>query len=574
MRMTTTEGNTTTTSSIPTSSFISVARPILRALTQYIDSLNETTLTDTSIATLADDNYVVTWQRENIDGDLNIYARRYNIYGLSLDNEFKVNTFTPFNQSAPVVSAFNGSGFVIAWQSAQQDGDDDGVYAQLFDSSASGLGEFKVNTYTTGAQRSPSIARFNDGQFIIAWQSFGQDGDNYGVYAQRYDIDGEPIGSEFGVNTYTAGPQENPSIDTFNDGGFLMAWQSYQQDGDGYGIYARYFASDGSPGDEFRISTDTASWQITPSIATAFWDDSFIITWQSNAPEGSAISAQRYRTNGLAVSSEFKVNSYMTNHSQHPRITFLNDGSFVIVWRNNGQDDESGVYARFYDANGISWDSEFLVNINPTNGSGIPSIAASNYLGFAVAWQDYSQDISDRVFISPYWVSPPDPTTSEPTTTVPPTSTTPSISPTPTITPTPTLTPTITPALSRDAGDNLAPLIAGLICGGFGMLVLLALICYCLKKRQSRLNPARVAPQVIIPLATPAPVQEAEALELTDGGLFLTPQPEEKKEVKKPKRIKHEVVPTHFFPTPYVPNEDKNPQTNPAVNPAQLVIKG
>ena len=37
-------------------------------------------------------------------------------------------------------------------------------------------GEFQVNTYTTGDQDFPVVAVAPDGQFIIAWQSQGQDG--------------------------------------------------------------------------------------------------------------------------------------------------------------------------------------------------------------------------------------------------------------------------------------------------------------------------------------------------------------------------------------------------------------
>jgi hypothetical protein len=50
--------------------------------------------------------------------------------------------------------------------------------------------EFLVNTYTTGSQSSPSIAMDSDGDFVIAWTSYGQDGSYVGVYAQRYNSSG------------------------------------------------------------------------------------------------------------------------------------------------------------------------------------------------------------------------------------------------------------------------------------------------------------------------------------------------------------------------------------------------
>ncbi|MDZ4689373.1 MAG: cadherin repeat domain-containing protein [Planctomycetaceae bacterium] len=59
-------------------------------------------------------------------------------------------------------------------------------------------GEFRVNTYTTGAQRtfteSPqSVAMDADGDFVVTWTSYPQDGSSYGVYAQRFVGQSPPV---------------------------------------------------------------------------------------------------------------------------------------------------------------------------------------------------------------------------------------------------------------------------------------------------------------------------------------------------------------------------------------------
>ena len=43
-------------------------------------------------------------------------------------------------------------------------------------------GEFQVNTYITGDQYVPRIAATKDGGFVVTWRSYGQDGDNWGIY--------------------------------------------------------------------------------------------------------------------------------------------------------------------------------------------------------------------------------------------------------------------------------------------------------------------------------------------------------------------------------------------------------
>ena len=93
--------------------------------------------------------------------------------------------------------ASNGTDFVVVWQSADEDGDDDGVFAREIDLSGPVGAEFQVNSYTTLGQRSPSVAMDENGDFVVAWRSFGQDGNADGVFAQRFsqlaalDVDGD-----------------------------------------------------------------------------------------------------------------------------------------------------------------------------------------------------------------------------------------------------------------------------------------------------------------------------------------------------------------------------------------------
>src|SRR5688572_1698217 len=70
--------------------------------------------------------------------------------------------------------------------------------------------EFRVNTFTTGAQRTvaeapQSLATDADGEFVVTWSSDGQDGSGYGIFAQRYNAAGTASGTEFRVNAFTTG---------------------------------------------------------------------------------------------------------------------------------------------------------------------------------------------------------------------------------------------------------------------------------------------------------------------------------------------------------------------------------
>ena len=84
--------------------------------------------------------------------------------------------------------------------------------------------EFPVNQTAAANQSNPAAAADADGDFVIAWQSYGQDGApaDYGVYAKRYTAAGvelappagvvRGVGNEFRVNAATAGDQKAPSV--------------------------------------------------------------------------------------------------------------------------------------------------------------------------------------------------------------------------------------------------------------------------------------------------------------------------------------------------------------------------
>lgn len=76
--------------------------------------------------------------------------------------------------------------------------------------------EFRVNTYTQGPQLNPSVAALAGGGFVVTWESWDQDGSYVGIYGQRYDAAGNRVGGEFRANTYTQDWQGDPHLFTFD----------------------------------------------------------------------------------------------------------------------------------------------------------------------------------------------------------------------------------------------------------------------------------------------------------------------------------------------------------------------
>ncbi len=199
-----------------------------------------------SIAMDNSGNFVVTWYSDTQDGsNYGIYGQRYDSNGATVGSEFRINTYTTGNQFSASVAMDNNGNFVVTWES-NQDGSSYGIYGQRYTSTGSVAGsEFQVNSYTTGNQISASVSIDNSGNFVVTWYSDTQDGSNLGIYGQRYDSTGATVGSEFQVNTYTTSSQFRPSVAMDNSGNFVVTWSSYGQDGNNNGIYGQRYDSTG-----------------------------------------------------------------------------------------------------------------------------------------------------------------------------------------------------------------------------------------------------------------------------------------------------------------------------------------
>ncbi|MBX9258673.1 putative Ig domain-containing protein [Desmonostoc muscorum CCALA 125] len=312
--------------------------------------------------------------------------------------EFKVNTYTNNEQKNPTVAMDSDGDFVISWTSYGQDGSGFGIYAQRYNSAGIPQGnEFQVNTSTTGDQINPTVAIDATGDFVISWQS--QDGSGSGIYAQRYNSAGVAQGNEFQVNTSTTNDQINPTVAMDAAGDFVISWASNGQDGSGFGIYAQRYNSAGvAQGNEFKVNTYTDENQGNPTVAMDA-DGDFVISWQSYYQESSSYSyygiyAQRYNSAGVPQGNEFQVNSYATKNQMNSTVAMDATGNFVISWQSLKQDGSSyGIYAKRYNNAGVAQGNEFQVNTYTSSSQNSPTVAINANNGdFIISWASNGQD--------------------------------------------------------------------------------------------------------------------------------------------------------------------------------------
>jgi Ca2+-binding RTX toxin-like protein len=361
---------------------------------------------DSDSAGTTDGGWVVVWGSIGQDGsDSGIYMQKYNSAGVTVGSETIVNTTTADSQSYPSVAGLTDGGWVVTWESPNGGGD--GIYFQRFDASGNEVGsETQANTYTTDSKFLPTITALNDGGWVIAWTSFNQPSDsNRSAHMQRYDSAGATVGSEVRINTTTADWQQVPVLTALSDGGWVATWEAHGQDGDGFGVFQQRYSSSGATvGSETQVNTNVPYNQLTSTVA-GLADGGWVVSWESKGDQdgdGIGVYMQRYSSAGVKVGTEVQVNTTTAGDQIRPDIVGLADGGWVVVWQSENVDgsDYAAVY-QVYDSTGAAVGSQQTSNTTFSSRQGDVSVAATP-AGFVITFTDYGNaaEVSQRVFVT------------------------------------------------------------------------------------------------------------------------------------------------------------------------------
>ncbi len=204
--------------------------------------------------------------------------------------------------------------------------------------------EFQVNSYTIGSQNESAIAMDDQGDFVAVWDSNGSAGSDQGsasVQARRYSSSGNAIGADFQVNTYTPGSQTDAVVAKAPTGSFVVVWES-----------------------QGSLNGDSS---------------------------GSSIQAQRYDSSGNTLNAQFRVNSYTTGNQDKPTIAMDSDGDFVIVWGSygsfGGDNWDGSIQGQRYDFGGATSGPQFQVNLYTASYQRDADVAIDPDGGFVIVWE-------------------------------------------------------------------------------------------------------------------------------------------------------------------------------------------
>lgn len=293
-----------------------------------------------------------------------------------------VNDFTDFDQVDPRITVLADGGWVVTYAAEGTDGAGYGIFQQRFDAAANQVGpEFLVNTNVVGDQTNPVVTSLPDGGWVVCWT------DGTGIFQQRFDVFGERTGGEELVNALT-GQLGVPSITTLADGGWAITFSSNAADLGNPGISVVRFTPDGVNQGEAFITLGSSEIHVLPAIA-GLGDGGWLVTWTVEDGAEFDVLQQRFDATGLELGFPEVVNTFTANDQGNPAVAALADGGWVVVWESGGQDATlRTIYQQQYDAYGSPVGGEVRVSPAAMQAEEHPDVTALADGGWIVSWEE------------------------------------------------------------------------------------------------------------------------------------------------------------------------------------------
>jgi hypothetical protein len=258
--------------------------------------------------------------------------------------------------------------------------------------------ELQANQQTALDQWRPSVATFPDGSYIVAWDSYGQDGDGPGIFARRYGPSGLALGPEFQVNAAAAGAQEIASVVTFSDQRFLVGWQHAVGFTDSE-ILVRAFKFDQTQDHAETVLASGAGKYYADISVAVFGDFSMALTYRGHDADGAGVQLQYLSPSWAPVGGPVVVNDKTLKDQWSPAIARFADDRFVIVWSGEDLDaSQSGIAARLYNKGGAPAGLSLQVNDGKTSVQQLPAVATIGKSRFVAVWEDYFFDPEGNIY--------------------------------------------------------------------------------------------------------------------------------------------------------------------------------
>jgi len=269
------------------------------------------------------------------------------------------------------------------------------ILAALYAASLTMASDLQVNIHSLLDQKDPDLAVNNTGQCVVVWNSYGQDSNSGGIFARRMDPNG-PVGQEFQINATAFGNQAEPAVAMNIAGYFLVAWRGSWPGSDAEDIVARLFDPNSQPlTDDLHVNTHTTTRQGYPRMAASPMGR-FMVVWESDSSPNATrlcIRGQLYDQTGTPLGPEMEISDTPSYAARYPDVAMDSQGQFAVSWMEDRTTDS--VRVRLFDPNGEAKGPSSKVNTISFKSLTWPSIAMNAEGTFIIAWDGDPNKASD-----------------------------------------------------------------------------------------------------------------------------------------------------------------------------------
>jgi len=247
--------------------------------------------------------------------------------------------------------------------------------------------EFQVNQWTDGGQEQAAVAHQSDGSFLAVWGDFSgtPDGSDRAVIGRLFDASATPLTGDFVINSDTVGAQHLPSVAAIPGGGFAVAWRTFESGAEG--IRAQLLDAAGAKvGSEVVVASDTSSSTLTtvrPRIAAGTLGG-FLVVWEEDSTAFGGPGFGQLLDSSLALSgSKFALSPY-TAKAPTPAVAALTGGRYLVGWEGNVPG-LAGAALRVFDSAGVPLGAQLGTSDSSEDwdGGALVSVAGGLDGGFA-----------------------------------------------------------------------------------------------------------------------------------------------------------------------------------------------
>ncbi len=257
--------------------------------------------------------------------------------------------------------------------------------------------DFNISQTTTSYQILIEVATGGTNYFTV-WQSYVQDGSSYGIFGRFFNSDGSPMTNEFQINQYTSSAQYHPCVAS-NGTYYLVVWQSISQDGLSNPLYGRFYDNDGvAVTTEFQVSDREES--NYPDVASNGTD--FLVSFTADYPSNTndAVYTRLISFDGTTP----------TIGAEHVQMVFTDDQCFSTKLASNGSTFMvAGYYSHAIDYP-ANYENRIYIRLVNSSGSGSGnSIKVNNshyyYTNSTYYYESSAEDFFDLCFDGfHYWI--------------------------------------------------------------------------------------------------------------------------------------------------------------------------